>query len=205
MYHLLMDDFPLMNNDMMTMTRESVLGDIRFLLEMVANQTIDARDAIRRLRAKRREFECIYANPRHLTHDDEATLYAIRQWFMSKPFHQQTSELRRFCEESANEFLHKRIAENMVIVVHYDELQLAVKQTIAELQYVLQIGAKYRAKLYARSIRKARNKWALQRVKCECGKEYMQSNKTKHERTAFHKNACKKEENMELIVEEKRL
>lgn len=185
---------------MMTMTRESLLGDVRFLVDNL--KSVDARDGIRRLRRMRSEFERIHANPRHLTHDDEATLYAMRQWYLSQG---AGDELRLWCEQQANDFLHNRVAENMVIVVHFDELHMAVKNAIVELQDVLQIGAKYRAKLYARSIRKARNNWAAKRVTCEqCGKEYLQSNKTKHELTKFHENACKNEENIRLVIVEKK-
>jgi len=187
---------------MMTMTRESLLADVRFLVDNL--KSVDARDGIRRLRRMRAEFERIHANPRYLTHDDEATLYAMRQWYLSQVGGGE--ELRVWCERRANEYLQNRVAENMVIVVHFEELLMAVKNAIVELQDVLQIGAKYRAKLYARSIRQARNNWAAKRVTCyACGKEYLQSNKTKHERTKFHENACKNEENIRLVVVEKTL
>lgn len=189
------DDFPVTDAMMMSMhkTKSELLNDMTTMT--VAMMHVDGKELIRRLRGLRRLWTQIHANPQHLGHDDEAMLHAMREWFRRKIHgsrdYNYILKWQSWCDAKANEYITKRTEANMTIIVFFDELIASVNEAILNVENELEIGAKFRAKLYARSIRKARNKWALKRVTCVCcGKEYLQSNKTKHELTKFHKMAA---------------
>jgi hypothetical protein len=204
------DDFPVTDDMMTTMikTKDELLRDMMMMTATMRH--VDGKELIRRLRGIRRLWTQINENPQHMGHDDDAMVHAMREWFRrkiqgSRDYH-YILKWQRFCDAKAHEYISKRTEANMTIVVFFNELVASINEAILNVETELEIGAKFRAKLYARSIRRARNKWATKRVTCpQCGKEHLQSNKTKHERTQFHKNACKKEENIRLVVVEKTL